>query len=142
MHLANVNWLAVLVAAVAAWIFGSVYYTSLRNAWLAAQGKTMEQCKAENTGKPALQTALPFILSFVGEIIMGVVLFGILVHVNLFTVRAGAISGALCWFGFVLTTITINNAYTNRSTKLTTIDAVHWLGVLVIIGGILGWFGH
>lgn len=142
MSVMNVNWLAVLVAAIAAWVFGAVYYTSLASAWHAAQGKTLEQCKAENAAKPPLQKAMPFILSFIGEIVIGVVLFGILVHLNMFTIRAGAISGALCWFGFVLTTIVINNAYTDRPAKLSAIDAGHWLGALVIIGAILGWFGR
>ena len=44
----------------------------------------------------------------------------------------------MCWLGFVLTTIVVNNAYTFRKATLTAIDAGHWLGVLVIIGAILG----
>ena len=40
------------VAAIAAWIFGGLYYGILRaERWMAAQGKTLEQCKAENAGK-------------------------------------------------------------------------------------------
>ena len=38
-------------------------------------------------------------------------MYGILFHMNMFTLRAGAISGAALWFGFVLTTITANNAF-------------------------------
>ena len=45
------NLLAILAAAVAAWIFGAIYYTALANAWHRAQGKTLEQCKAEMAGK-------------------------------------------------------------------------------------------
>ena len=48
----------------------------------------------------------------------------------------------MIWIGFVLTTIVVNNAYTFRSIRLTAIDAGHWLGVLLIIGGILGWMGR
>lgn len=142
MSLANVNWISVLSAAVAAWIFGAIYYMSLANQWHAAQGKTLAQCKAENAGKSPLAKAAPFILSFVGEIIMGVTLFGILVHLNMFTLRAGMMSGAICWFGFVLSTMAVNNAYTNRRTMLTVLDSGHWLGVLLIIGAIIGWMGH
>ena len=47
----SVNYLSVLLAAVAAWIFGGVYYTALGKYWMAAQGKTMEQCQAEYAGK-------------------------------------------------------------------------------------------
>ena len=55
---------------------------------------------------------------------------------------AGVISGALAWLGFVLTTIVVNNAYTFRRPLLTAIDSVHWLGVLVLMGTILGWLGR
>jgi len=140
MGFANVNFLSILVAAVAAWIFGGIYYTSLSRPWIAAQGKTMEQCKAEQAGKSSAAMAAPFILAFVGEIVMAWVLYGILVHLNMFTVRAGLISGALCWLGFIVTTVTVNNAFSNRKPMLTVIDSVAWLGVLLIIGAILrGW---
>jgi Protein of unknown function (DUF1761) len=142
MNLANVNFLSVLVAAVASWIFGAIYYTTLGKLWLAAQGKTAESCKIENAGKSTAAKITPFILSFVGAVIMGVVLYGILVHTGKFTLRAGVISGAFCWFGFVLTTVVVNNAYTGRKFMLTVIDTAHWLGVLVIIGGIIGAWGH
>jgi hypothetical protein len=142
MSFANVNWITILIAAAAAWIFGAVYYTALANQWHTAQGKTLEQCKAENAGKPPLAKATPFILSFIAEVIMAITLFGILVHMNMFTVRAGMISGAFCWFGFVLTTIAVSNAYTNRRVMLTILDSVHWLGVLLIIGAIIGGWGR
>jgi hypothetical protein len=51
------------------------------------------------------------------------------------------VTGAFCWFGFVLTTIVINNAYSGRRTMLSVIDSAHWLGALVIIGGIIGGWG-
>ena len=47
MAFVAVNWLSILIAAVAAWLFGGVYYTAIGKAWMAAQGKTMEQCQAE-----------------------------------------------------------------------------------------------
>ena len=141
MGFANVNLLSIFIAAVAAWIFGAIYYTTLGKHWLAAQGKTMDACKIENAGKSTLAKAAPFVMSFVGALIMGFVLYGILTHMGTFTLRAGAISGAFCWFGFVLTTITVNNAYAGRKVMLTVIDCAHWLGVLVIIGAIVGWMG-
>src|SRR6185437_8861770 len=142
MGFANVNFLSILIAAVAAWIFGGIYYTALSKPWLAAQGKTLEECKAEQAGKSGAAKAVPFILVFIGEVIMAWVLYGILVHLNMFTVRAGVISGAFCWFGFVLTTITANNAFTNRRPMLTVIDSAAWLGAMLIMGAILGAWGR
>lgn len=141
MGFANVNFLSILIAAVAAWMFGGIYYTSLSRLWLTAQGKTLEQCKAEQAAKSGVAKAAPFIVVFVGEFIMAWVLYGILVHLNMFTVRAGIISGAFCWFGFVLPTIASNYAFHGRRPMLTVIDSLAWLGALIIIGAVLGAFG-
>jgi hypothetical protein len=136
------NWLSVISAAVAAWIFGGVYYTSLCKYWLAAQGKTPEQCQAEQAGKSGAAKAAPFILVFVGELIMAWAMYGVLFHMGMFTLRAGAISGAALWLGFVLTTITANNAFAGKKPMLTVIDSGAWLGAMVIIGAIVGWMGQ
>jgi hypothetical protein len=140
--LSNVNYLSVSAAAVAAWLFGAAYYGVFGKAWVAAQGKTMEAFQAERaTQKGSLAAAAPFALSFVAELAMAIVLFGILTHMGLFSIRAGIISGAFCWFGFVLTAIAVNNAFGGRTAMLTVIDAGHWLGVLLIMGAVLGAFG-
>lgn len=141
MHFLNVNFSAIVAAAVAAWIFGGIYYGALGKAWVAALGTNMDALKAQNAGKSGGAKAAPFILSFVAELIMAYVLYGLLVHIGMFTLRAGIISGVICWFGFVLTTIATNNAYSGRKPMLTVIDAGHWLGVLAIIGAVLGFFG-
>jgi uncharacterized membrane protein len=140
-QLQNLHALAIVVATVAAWIFGAVYYGVLGRKWIEAQGKTIEQCKAENAGKSTAAKAMPFVLSFVAELLMASTLSGIMFHIGIYTERAGAFSGFMCWLGFVLTTVAVNNAYTFRKVTLTAIDSGHWLGVLVIIGAILGWFG-
>lgn len=137
----HVNLLSVVTGAVAAWLFGAVYYTMLGRHWIAAQGKTIETLKLENAGKSALAKASPFVLSFIAELIMGVVIYGVLTHSGLWSLRAGIITGAFCWVGFVLTTIAVNNAYSGRKIMLTVIDSVHWLAVLAIIGGIVGGWG-
>ena len=137
----HVNLLSVLTAAAVAWLFGAVYYTALGGKWLVAQGKTVDRLKAENAGKSGVAKAAPFVLSFVAEFIMAVTIYGILTHSGLWSLRAGMITGAFCWVGFVLTTIAVNNAYSGRKIMLTAIDSAHWLGVLVIIGGIVGAWG-
>jgi hypothetical protein len=142
MNFASVNILSILIAGAAAWMFGAIYYGVLGKQWMAAQGKTLEQCKAEQAGKSRVAFFAPLVLALVGALIMAWVLYGILVHLNSFTPRAGMISGALCWFGFVLTSLTVNNAFGGRKAMLTVIDSIHWLGGLLIIGAILGWMGR
>jgi hypothetical protein len=51
------------------------------------------------------------------------------------------VSGVLVWLGFVVTTISVNNAFQRRSLTLTVIDSGGWLAVLVVQGIILGVFG-
>ena len=138
MHLANINWLAVIVAGVAGWLVGAVWYTVLSKQWLAAQGKTMETAKQEAAGQ-----SLPVLLVivFVANLIMAAMLYGIMTHVGPFTVRSGMISGALIWFGFVITAIATNYAFQGRKPMLTVIDGGYWLAVLLVIGAILGAFG-
>ena len=140
--MANANSLAILLAAAAAWIFGAVYYGALARPWLAAQGKTMEQCKQERAARAgSLAAVAPFILSFVAELIMAWVLYGIMAHLKVFSLRVGLISAAFIWLGFVLTTMAVNNAFAGRKLALTAIDAGHWLGVLLIVGAIVGAMG-
>jgi hypothetical protein len=138
MHLANINWLAVIVAGIAGWLVGAVWYSVLSKQWLAAQGKTMETAKQEPAGQ-----SLPvlLIIVFVANLIMAAMLYGIMIHVGPFTVRLGMISGALIWFGFVITAIATNYAFQGRKPMLTVIDGGYWLAVLLVIGAILGAFG-
>lgn len=137
----NLHAVPIVVAAIAAWIFGAVYYGILGRRWIEAQGKTFEQCKAENAAKSTTVKVTPFVLSFIAELMMASALSGIMFHIGIHTARAGAFSGFMCWLGFVLTSVAVNNAYAFRRFALTAIDSVHWLGVLVIIGAILGGFG-
>jgi hypothetical protein len=126
------NYLAVIVAAVAGYGFGAVYYMSLSAAWLDAVGKKKEELSTSKT---------PFIVAAVANLVMAVMLAGLMRHIGPITIRAGVISALFCWVGFVATTIAVNNAFGGRKVKLTIIDGIHWLGVLVIQGAIIGAFG-
>ena len=106
----------------------------------AASVPTQPPCLI-NRASVWLAVLLPFAIAFVAELIIAYVLYGILMHMGQFTIRAGIISGAFCWFGFVLTTVAVNNAFSGRSAKLTAIDGGHWLGALIIIGAIVGAMG-
>ena len=138
MTFAGVNYLAVLLAAVAAWIAGAAWYMSLGKAWQAAVGMTPEKMAAAKRNPYAW---VPFVLVFVGHLVMAWTLAGIVGHFNAVNVKDGVITGALCWFGFILTSILANNAFAGRSYRLTAIDAGHYLLVLLIMGAIIGAMG-
>jgi len=136
MAFAGMNYLAVLVAATAGFAFGAAYYMTLSNVWLAAIGMT----KAELAGK---RSPAPFIVSIVALLIMAWVLAGTMGHLGpgQVTPKNGVISGLFVWLGFVITTLSVNYAYGQRKPTLTAIDGIHWLGVLVIQGAIIGAMG-
>jgi hypothetical protein len=129
------NWLAILIATVAGFAFGA-YYMSLSKPWLAAIGKTKEQIAAEGKGSP-----LPFIISIVALAVMAVVLAGTVGHLGQVNLKGGVITALFMWLGFVITTMAVNNAFGQRKASLTIIDGIHWLGVLVIQGAIIGAMG-
>jgi hypothetical protein len=132
MAFAGMNYIAILVAAVAAFAWGAAYYMTLSKQWLAAV----------QLARPAYSAA-PFVISFVALLVMGFVLSGAIGHLGpgQVTVKNGVISGVILWAGFVVTTIFVNNAYPGRKVMLSIIDSIHWLGVLVIQGAVIGAMG-
>jgi hypothetical protein len=134
-----INVVAILVAAVAAWLTGAVWYGVLGRHWLAALGWT-EADMIGPDGKRHMPVG-PMVLSFVAALVMAVMLSGLMGHVGPLTVRSGVISGALVWLGFVIPTIAVNNAFQKRKAMLTVIDGGHWLLVLIVQGAVLGLMG-
>ena len=136
MNFAGMNILAIGLAAVAGFAFGAVYYMSLSRQWLAAIGKTKE----EISGKRSIA---PFVTSFVALLVMAWVLAGTLGHLGpgQVTLKNGVISALFVWVGFVATTVAVNNAFGGRKPMLSVIDGIHWLGVLVVQGAIIGAMG-
>jgi hypothetical protein len=142
MTFAGINHLAILIAAVAGWLAGAAYYTALGKHWVAAQGKTAEQFKAELAAKKGSPAAwLPFALAFVADLVMAWVLAGMVGHLGAVTIRSAVISALFIWGGFVLTTVLVNNAFSGRHYMLTVIDAGHWLLTLIVMGAVIGWMG-
>lgn len=140
MTFIGVNYLAVVIAAVAAWLASAAWYMSLSRHYVAALGKTPEQM-AQDRKKPG--AFLPFIYAFVANIIIAWMLAGVLAHLGAgqVTLRNGVISGAFLWFGFILTTIAVNYSFSGRDRRLLLIDAGNWLLVLLVIGAIIGGIG-
>ena len=138
MTFAGVNYLAIVIAAVVAWLAGAAWYMSLGKFWMAALGMTPEKM-AEGKNRPGAY--LPFIYVFVAELVMAWALAGLLGHIGAITLRGGIISGAFCWLGFVITVIVVNNSFAMRSWRLTLIDGGHWLLVLLLMGAIIGGMG-
>ncbi len=140
MTVSGVSYLAVVVAAAAAWLASAAWYMSLSRHYVAALGKSPEQM-AEDRKKPG--AFLPFAYAFAANIIMAWTLAGVLAHLGpgQVTLRNGVISAAFLWFGFILTTMVVNYSFGGRDRRLLLIDAGNWLLVLLVIGAIIGGIG-
>src|SRR5437868_6473346 len=132
MAFAGTNYFAVLIAAMAAYAWGTAYYMTLSKQWLAAVELTEIK-----------RSATPFVISFIALLVMAFVLAGSIGHLGPgnVSIKNGIISGAIIWAGFVATTVFVNNAYPGRKYMLSIIDSIHWLGVLVIQGAVIGAMG-
>lgn len=133
MNFVAVNWLAIVLATVASFAFGAVWYMGLSKQWLDAVGKTKEQLGVGYT---------PFIWSAVVELVMAYVL-ALITPLLMGGVSNGAAIqvAVLMWVGFVITTLIMNHRYEGMKWSLTIIDGLHILGVLVIQGVVIGIFG-
>jgi len=135
-----VNYLAVFVAAAVGWIAGAMWYTVLAKPWAAAHGKTIEEFKAEHTAhKGTLHAWLPFVLAFVAEFVMALVLYGIATHIKPMSMRSTLMVAVLLWAGMMVTTMLVNNAFSGRRYMLTVIDSGHWLLVILLMAVVIGW---
>jgi uncharacterized protein DUF1761 len=132
-----INYLAVIIATLAAFGLGAVWYMVLAKPWAHALGKT----EADFAPRPGAAKALPFIIALVALFVMAWMLAGLMAHLGQVSVRGGAMAGFFVWLGFVITTMGVNHAFSGAKPMLTLIDGGHWLAVLLIQGAVIGAFG-
>jgi hypothetical protein len=138
MSFAGLNYFSVVLAAVASFLFGGLWYGVLSKQWMAAANIKPEQIAT--TGGANLA---PYIIAFVAQLVMAWVLAGVIGHLGKGQVSLwnGVVSGAMVWLGFVVTSLAVNHGFQMQKKELTLIDGGHWLGVLLIQGAIIGWWG-
>ena len=133
MSFAAINYLAVIVATIVAFLIGAVWYSFLfRAQWMAATGVT---------GNPAMPLPRLLAINAVGNLILALILSALLHSLGSASFGGGVSVGLFVWLGFVITALAVNNSFANRPPALTLIDGGHWLVVLVVGGAIIGLFG-
>ncbi len=95
-----VNYVSVLVAAIANMVLGALWYSPavFGKMWMKAAGKTPKDIEASKKDMPKY-----YALSFVGSIVMAYVLAVIIGWAQVNSIALGVILGFLIWLGFVLT---------------------------------------
>ena len=135
MTFTGVNYIAVMIAALAGFGLGAVWYMVFAKPWMHAVGKT-EADRPQGSAQVVL-----FAIAIVALFIMALMLAGVMGHLGDLTIRGGVISGFFVWLGFVITTMGVNHAFSGAKPMLTLIDGGYWLAVLLIQGAVIGAFG-
>lgn len=126
----NINLPAVIVAAVAAFAVGGIWYTVFGKAWMDALGKTREDLQGNAT--PA------YIVSAAGTLLAAVVLALLIVNLPPGGPVEGAVLGVAAAVAFVATAMLDDALFAGRRLKLWIIIAGHRVVALGIAGAILG----
>jgi len=139
MQFGGVNWTAIVIAAIAGFAVGAVWYWIFGKRWMAANGLTEERVKGEGGGR----MALPFVYAAVANLLIAIALAGVVGHLGIGQVnlRNSIISAVALWLGFVFATLVVNYSFARRPPVLIAIDGGHWLAVMLVVAVISGAMG-
>ena len=129
------TYIAVVAAALAAWVFGAIWYTLLGRTWMAASGIAPDEI--ERRRKERKMPLAPMAVSFICEIVMAVLLSLLLATLGVGDLISGAVVGLVLGIGFIATSVLVNNMFQGRKLMLSVIDSAHWVIVLTIEGAVL-----
>jgi hypothetical protein len=126
------NYAAVVVAAVAYWLLGAVWYgVVFSKPWMALEHLTDAQAQSMNP-------VLPYVITFVLNLLIAYVLAQICAWRNANTAARGAAVGILLWIGFVGPITFTTNMYEMRPMELFAINHFFSLAGLCLMGIIIG----
>ncbi len=128
------GYLVVLIAAVAAYAFGAVWYTTMSRPWIAAAGIPVDA-----DGKPQGNgSATPFIVGFVAEVLVAGMMRHIFRQSGLDTVLEGLMGGLGIGLFLITPWVTMNYAFAARPYKLSLLDGVNAVVGCTIMGLVFG----
>ena len=135
MELSNINFLALIVAALASFGLGAVWYSPLlfSKAWQKAVGLSDETLQKANM---AVVFGSSFVLIFLMDFGLAVILQG---HATRdISALSGMLYGLLIGLFFIATSYGINMIYQRKSFTLWAIDSAYQVLYLGMTGAILG----
>ena len=127
------NYWAILVAAVASFLFEAVWYTVFMQPWLKGIGRTMEWLEATGIN-PGVQYGTALVsAAFIATAISCVTQL-----TGAQTAVRGMKVAALLWSGFVLTTWATEYIFEVRTIQLFAINTGFWLLGTMTMGAVVG----
>lgn len=127
----DINYWAVLAAAIVNMAVGAVWYSRLLfgQEWAKLIGKKIEDLRGNaNQG---------YMLSAIGALVQAYILAHFVQYTGSATFSEGMVTGFWLWLGFVAVVMAMNTVFAGRSWRLWRIDAGYFLVVLVLNGGLL-----
>ena len=109
------QFLSVLVAGAAAWVFGAVWYMALSKPWMAANGLTEDQVKAS-------ASPLPYVVSLLMSVVVAGMTRHILASAGITTLGGGLMVGAGLGLFVALPWMVNNVLFSFRDKSLIWID--------------------
>ena len=124
---------SILVAALAGFAFGALWYMTLSKPWMAAARIPMTpDGRPDGNGSP-----LPFVLSGIAMLLVAAMMRHVFDMAGITTATEGLTAGGGIGLFFISPWIMINNAYGMRPFRLTVIDGGYATFGCAIIGLVL-----
>jgi hypothetical protein len=127
----NLNWLAIVVAAISAFVLGGLWYSPLMflKRWMKETGITEESTKRTNMLK---LFGLAFILSFIAAFFLAMFIG------SKAGAGFGAMAGFMAGFGWVFTFMGISYLFESRTFAHFLINSAYSIVSMTIMGFIIG----
>lgn len=136
------EFLNVIVAGVASFAFGAIWYMTLSKSWMAAA-----ELRADAKGRPTRADAeegssspMPFIIGLVAMIIVAGMMRHMFASAGIAGIGGGALAGLGVGAFFITPWLAMNYAFALRKPALTLIDGGYAIGGCTIIGIVLNLF--
>jgi len=131
MDFSNINYLAIITAAVAGMISGAAWYGAFAKSWMKAVGFTEEP-------KPDSKI---YVVAILAQLIIAYMLAILFSHFPDVDTKDGILAAFFLWLGFCVAPMAVNHRFQGKGWDLTLIDGGYWLVVFLLQGAILGWWG-
>ena len=136
IDLSTVNWLAVLVAGIATFVLGGLWYGMFfKKLWQQLHGYSDEKVKEMQKSKPPPVFLGTMIVSY---LVMATVLSVLMGAIGIVTVVGGVTLGLLIWLGFAAAIAMTDWISSSRRLASYGLDLAYQLAFLVMMGAILG----
>lgn len=131
MDASTINWLAIIVASLAGFVVGGIWYGPLfGKAWMKETGTTEEDIKQSNMAKT-------YGITWVLTLIIAVNL-GFFFNDPSIGASEGALYGFFTGFGFIAMGIAVNALFEGKSAKYMFINGGYWTVMVTLMGLIIG----